>query len=61
MVPLKKLKVSQAFKIIAHNVWNLKVHYHIHNSQPPAPMPRQIIQRTLLTPPPNHTNFSGTF
>lgn len=58
---IKKLKVSQLFKIIAHNIWNLKVHYHIQNSEPPAPIPRQINQPTPLIPPPTHIHFSGTF
>jgi hypothetical protein len=54
MALLKKLKVPQQFKIIAHNIWNLKVHYHIHNSPPLAPIPMQIIQPTPFTPPPIH-------
>jgi hypothetical protein len=43
MALLKKLIVPQLFNIIAHIIWDQKVHHRIHNSMHPVPIPSHII------------------
>lgn len=43
----REKRISSASEIISRILWNLKIHYQVHNSLLLVPVLRQIIQCTL--------------